>query len=456
MTNLFSRAFRRDITTLDDYVQAVTYAGNQYALTPHVEQTLTGDRVELPGADWVEFARRMSENSIVAACMSMRAYVFSAVRLVYQRMESGRPSTLFGTQDLALFESPWTGGTTQDLLARMMQDIDLAGNSYWVRRGVGVPIGDDRREELVWLKPDLVDIILERRSDQLGFSTIGYLYWQEGRETRKATPLLVDEVAHFMPPTPDPYAPWRGKTWLRTVFREVANDRLMERHKSRTFEQGATPNMVIKFGDAVDDDAFEEYVTKFRRAHDGPENAGKTLFLSPGMDMEVVGRDFQQLDFSGIQGHSETRIAAAAGVPPQIIPFSEGMQGSSLNANVYSSARRRFADATMHPLWQMAAGSLAILAQKVPGARLWYDTRDVPFIRDDESDIAGIQQSRSQTLRTLVDAGYTAESAVAAVEGDDFGLLVHSGLFSVQLQPPGTQQAPGEGTDEGEPMGEGQ
>lgn len=430
MTNLFSRVFRRDISTLDDYAEAVSYGGHKYALTPQVQQTLTGDRAEVPGHDIMAFARKMyANNGVVFACMSVRAHVFSAIRFAYQRFDNSRPAGLFGGRSLSLFEQPWTGGTTQDMLALMIQDMDLAGNSYWVRR----------TDQLVRLEPELVDIVLEIRPDGLGYQTVGYLHWPGGRGAgRKAVALTMNEVAHVTPPNRDPFAPYKGMSWLRTVFAEVATDNLMERHKSRTFENGATPNMVVKFGDEVDDDSYDEYVTKFRRAHDGAHNAGKTLFLTPGMDMEVVGRDFQQLDFSSIQGHAETRIAAAAGVPPQIIPFSEGMQGSSLNANVYSSARRRFADATMHPLWQSAATSLGVFAPDFGGARLWYDTRDVPFIREDEADVAEIQQNRAQTIRTLVDAGYTAESAVAAVNADDFGQLKHSGLFSVQLHPPGT------------------
>ena len=56
-----------------------------------------------------------------------------------------------------------------------------------------------------------------------------------------------------------------------------------------------------------------------------------------------------------------TRLAAAAGIPPVVVGFSEGMQGSSLNAGNYSAARRRMADGTMRPLWRNAARSLATL-----------------------------------------------------------------------------------------------
>jgi hypothetical protein len=65
---------------------------------------------------------------------------------------------------------------------------------------------------------------------------------------------------------------------------------------------------------------------------------------------------------------------------------------------------------------------------------------------------------KAATLRNLVDAGFTADSAVTAVETGDFTSLEHSGLFSVQLQPPGandtttgTAPAPEGGNDDEPP-----
>jgi len=71
-------------------------------------------------------------------------------------------------------------------------------------------------------------------------------------------------------------------------------------------------------------------------------------------------------------------------------------------------------------------------------SELWYDDRDIPFLQEDLKDAAEIQNKRAQTIRTLTDAGFTAETVISAVDNDDMSLLAHSGLFSVQLQPPGT------------------
>jgi phage portal protein BeeE len=213
----------------------------------------------------------------------------------------------------------------------------------------------------------------------------------------------------------------------------------METHKRKFFANGATPNMVVKHAEGATQKKILEFARKLEATHGGVDNAYKTLHLYPGADATIVGKDMRQIDFKQVQGAGETRIAAAAGVPPIVAGFSEGLQAATY-AN-YSQARRRFGDGTIHPLWQNAAGCLAQLLDAPLGddVRLWYDASDVPFLREDEKDAAEIRSSNATTIRTLVDAGFTPESAVAAVDAGDMRLLKHTGLFSVQLQPPGTQ-----------------
>jgi hypothetical protein len=93
----------------------------------------------------------------------------------------------------------------------------------------------------------------------------------------------------------------------------------------------------------------------------------------------------------------------------------------------------------MHPLWQNAAGSFANIIPS-PGAdtRLWYDSRDVPFLREDQKDAAEIQKANASTINGLIMAGFKPEAAITAVTGEDLSLLhgQHTGLMSVQLLPP--------------------
>jgi phage portal protein BeeE len=442
MASLLSRLRgERSIVSIDDYISTL----NQYGLTmtsPY-ESTLRNnvDRVsaQFPALS----AYGHGANGVVFSVMATRQFVFSAARFRWQRIRDGKPSDMFGTRDLAILETPWVGGTTQDLLSRMIQDADLAGNSFNVLETPLTRLGGDDQPEIVRLRPDWVQIITRPRmrlDGQLGDRKVGYVYTEGGPLSgNDPVGLMLDEVAHFMP-SPDPLAPFRGMSWLTPVIREIENDSLMNAHKRKFFENGATPNMIIKHAEGADRDAIIAFNKRLESENAGVSNAYKTLNLYPGADATVVGANMEQTDFKQVQGAGETRIAAAGGVPPVIVGLSEGLQAATYSN--YAQARRRFGDGTIHPLWQNASGSLApLLTSPGPGTRLWYDADDIPFLREDEKDAADIQSTRASTINSLITAGYEPQSVIAAVEADDFRLLSHTGLFSVQLQAPGADQS---------------
>ena len=169
-----------------------------------------------------------------------------------------------------------------------------------------------------------------KSASQLDAEIIGFIYDpQDGQTAPEA--LLADEVAHFIPPgLRDPLARFRGMSWLTPIIREVQADQAATMHKLGFFENGATPQMVVTFDATVTEDQFKAFVSKMDDGHKGWRNAYKTLYLGGGATPTVVGKDLQQFDFSATQGKGETRIAAASGIHPVLVPVSEGMQGSSL------------------------------------------------------------------------------------------------------------------------------
>jgi len=404
-----------------------------------VNYTLPGATQEDIGSSYSGLARGgYKGNGVVFACMANRADLFAEARFAYRRMRNGRPGDLFGFgsdhplfRELELLREPWEGGTTGDLLNRMIMHVDIAGNSYVVRRP----------GRLTPLQPDWVTIIGGVPGDEDASvwhpdaRVLGYAY-QEGGPALGKEPefFLAEEVAHFAP-RPDPEARFRGMSWLTPIVRTIMADKAMDDHKLAFFENGATPNLAVTLN--VDSlEKFRDWIKELGSKHDGVANAYKTLYLASGADAKVLGVDMQQLDFKIVQGAGETRIAAAAGVPPVIVGLSEGLAAATYSN--YSQARRRFADQTMRPLWRNVAGSLARIIRVPSDAELWYDDRDISALQEDQKDAAEIQATRSQSIKTLLDAGYTAESVVNAITAEDFTLLEHSGLFSVQLQPPGT------------------
>jgi phage portal protein BeeE len=443
MTSLLRRLRgERSILTIDDYIATL----NQYGLSmssPY-EATLKNNVDRVSGAFPALASYGHGANGVVFSVMAVRQFVFSAARFRWQRIRDGKPSDMFGNRDLAILETPWVGGTTQDLLSRMIQDADLAGNSFNVLDTPLTRLGGDDQAEIVRLRPDWVQIVTRprfRNDGQLGNRKVGYLYTEGGPQSGEdPAALMLDEVAHFMP-SPDPLAPFRGMSWLTPVIREVENDSLMNSHKRKFFENGATPNMIISHAAGADREAIIAFNKRLEAENGGVSNAYKTLNLYPGADATVVGSDMKQVDFKQVQGAGETRIAAAGGTPPVIVGLSEGLESATYSN--YGQARRRFGDGTIHPLWQNVSGSLAtLLPPPGPGVRLWYDPDNIPFLREDEKDAALIQQTRATTVNSLIMAGYTPDSVIAAVEADDFRVLEHSGLYSVQLQALGASDTP--------------
>ncbi len=439
---LSGESARGNLDHFDPYWAAAQSMGQGMYGMGGMVQTLGGQPAETVPADFAGLAQGGHRgNGVIFSCMLSRQSAFSTIRFQYQQLLDGRPSKMFGDRSLRLLETPWPGGTTQDLLARVISDADLAGNSFHMVETSMATLGGDGGEELVRLRPDWVSIAMQPRGSGLGYRKIGFVYTEGGLNSgEREVPLLLEEVAHFMP-TPDPLANFRGVSWLTPIIREIQSDAQMNIHKQAFFENGATPNMIVKHPAGASPDSIRRFRDMLDANHQGAGNAYKRLHLYPGADATTVGVDFKQLEFAVTQGHGETRICMAAGVPPIIVGSSEGL--ASATYSNYGQARRRFADLTVHPLWQNVAGSLQVLMpRQQEGTRLWYDTRDVPLLREDEKDAAEIRQLEASTMRSLIDAGYEPDSVKQAMLADDFGLLVHSGLYSVQLQKPGSADGP--------------
>lgn len=391
-------------------------------------------------------------NGPIFAIILSRLLLFSEARFQWRRLkgDNGRPGDLFGTTALSVLEKPWPNGTTGELLARMEQDVSLGGNFYCVNEG----------SRLRRLRPDWVSIVLTAPPEEaVDADVAGYMYTPGGLGRGESEVYLPDQVCHWSP-IPDPDALYRGMSWVTPVVREVQADDAATRHKGAFFANGAKPGLVVSFKESVTTDQFKAFMAAMNESHQGADQAYKTLYVGGGADVTVAGANLSQLDFKATQGAGETRLCAAGGVPPIIVGLSEGL--SSATYSNYSMARRKFGDHWARPQWRSACAALSSIVEVPNMAELWYDDRDIAFLREDQKDAAEIQQVKASTINAFITAGFTPESAVAAVDADDRSLLVHSGLVSVQLQPPGqgvptdtaAGEVPGETPPEGAPDGE--
>jgi phage portal protein BeeE len=427
---------------IGDYLipSSFQFGGQTYGLG--LNQTLAGNRAAeivqtLPG-----YMAALRACPPAFAAQMVRALVLSQARFTFRNppWHPRTPRRTFGSAALGLLERPWKNATTGELLSRMEWHAGLAGNSFVARRP----------DRLRVLRPDWTAIIFgsELEPDSPGHALdgvlLGYLYVNGGFANPwgyKAQFLLPDEVAHWSP-IPDPENAGLGMSWITPAVRDLQGDRLAAEHKVKFFENGATPNLVVKGIPATSPTQFNELVSMMEEKHAGLANAYRTLYLTAGADATVVGSDLKQIDFKATQGAGETRISVLSRVPASLLGISEGLAGSTLNAGNFSSARRSFGDLWVFPSLQDAAAALAPLVNVPADAELWFDTADIPLLREDAKDAAEIEGMKAVTIRQLVDGGFDPDSVVAAVQGQNMSLLKHSGLVSVQLNAPGSTPSP--------------
>jgi hypothetical protein len=409
--------------------------------------------------DFVSYVlQAIGENPIIFGAKERRRQVFAQANFMWQTMESGRGGKLSSTAALDVLRKPWPNGSLPELLGRMEGDVTAAGNFYATlvdeRGKIGRAAKGSATARISRLRPDWITIVIgvPKESDADVYDPrariISYLY--RTPRNREPLTLLPEEVCHYSP-VPDLISRFRGMSWLTPVLLEILADKAATQHKLNFFANGAVHAMAIKYPPNTSAQLLREYKKLYDEEYAGVDNHYKTFHIA-GADPIPMSADFQQLDLKHTQGAGETRIALAAGVPAAILGISEGLEGSTLNQGNFGAARRLFVDTTIRDLWSMAGPALETLfTPPQQNQRLWYDPRDVPFLREDAKDDAAIKNQDAQTLKALVEAGWDWNAAVEYVTTGDLANLknAHSGLLPVQLQPPGQTNQPPAGAPSG-------
>ncbi len=408
----------------DDLYEQLNWLGHNYPVG--LQQSLPGGPEEDIPDNFEGMSHVYRTSGPVFACILARMTLFSEARFQYQRMRNGRGSELWGDSSLRILERPEPGRRTSHLLSRAEQDVSLSGNAYFHR------LTPDR---LVRVRPDWITIVMGSRMDvhdvshALDAEVIAYAYQPPGERRIWIEPV---DMAHWAP-IPDPVARYRGMSWIGPAMVDIQADRMAATHRNSFFHQGATSNFVVLPDKDIGIEEFRDFREDFADRYEGASNAFKTIFLGGGSDVRVLGLDFEKMDFKNVQGFGETRIAAVSQVPPIIAGFSEGL--SSATYSNYHQARRKFGDHFARPQWRSVSEALEPLLSVPSNSRLWYDDRDIPFLREDQGDEAKIRQTDGITVRQVLEAGFDPDAAVEYALTGNLSVLKgqHTGLVPVQL-----------------------
>ncbi|MGH7721495.1 MAG: phage portal protein [Candidatus Dormibacteria bacterium] len=375
-------------------------------------------------------------NPIVLRCVIIRASVFAEIRFKFRDRHGGAGSRkLFGSPALEILEQPWPGAATGHLLAQAEVDASRYGNSYWKL---------DPAAGMVWIDPLKMHLITGDVDGPTGnpYGRRLLAYQTQSRNGQPEETFLPSEILHYRP-IPDPTHPFRGLSWFSALLPDITSDTDMTTFKSSFVRNAAVPGLVFVMPPNINQDAFNALHDRVETSHTGPQAGFKNLYVGGGVDVKVVGSSFRDMEMYSTQSYGETRLSVAAGVPAALLGIAEGLRGQTLNTANYAAARRNLADVTLRPLWTNFCAAASSIVKPPPGAELWYDDRDVAFLEADMIDAATQRQADSATIASLVNAGYTPDSVVEAVNTADWTALKHTGLYSVQLQPPGELGEPG-------------
>ena len=359
-----------------------------------------------------------ASSAIVFGAALVRMALFSEATFQFQAKDDKH---LFGTQDLAKLEVPFGApSTTGDLLARMEQDTFLAGNAFiWDAPG---------ESRLVRLRPDWVTIVSELVPVAGGGHyrrKVGY-WWEPPKNVLgQGAGFLVpaEECVHWAP-IPDPCADFRGMSPLTPVYRDVAGDDGLVQYKIRYLENNASPNLLIKYSQKLQPGTVDSIRERMHARYGGVANAFKTLVLDQGADATVIGNSMQEMDFSTVSSVGTERILAACSVPGVLVGL-EPLRGAGRG---FEESMQKFANLWGRPQWRSVCGALSPLLDVPGGNRLWFDVSDIAALQDGEMVRGQAALVRAQALLALVQAGYTHESAVAAVDSSDLSQLEAGGL----------------------------
>jgi phage portal protein BeeE len=370
---------------------------------------------------WLSYVQNgYKSNGIVFAVVGARLHLFSEAQPRILDTSTGRLLPLDARTDV--LTHPWPNGSSGELLARMEQDVSMSGNAFILRR-----------DRLIRLRPDYVELVVLPGDD--GHPEVqGYLWSPNGVVDQTSEFYEVADVAHYSP-IPDPEAQYRGMSWLTPVVREVNADIAMTTHKIAFFENSATPNLLIKYQQKLNPKTLADLSARFAARHEGAANAWRTAVLDEGADLTVVGHSMEQMTFTALQAAGEARVAAAGGVPAEVVGLGTGD---------YDKAMKRFADLTMRPLWHSAAAALTKFVDLDPGEMLVLDASDVAAMQDGEQERAETFRVQAVTAGELIRSGYEPDTVAKAIQMYDLSVLKHTGGVPTALYPEGQMPDAGE------------
>lgn len=324
---------------------------------------------------------------------------------LYRKAASGREedrTEVTRHSALDLINRPNPHFTRMLLFETSQQHHDLTGEAPWV---VSYVRGFARPLELWPVRPDRL-VPVPHPTKYLA----GWVYQSPDGEQ---VPLELHEVIFNR--RPNPADPYRGMGPVQAVLTDIYGSKAAAEWNKNFFLNSAEPGGIIEIPRSLQDEDFQRLRMRWNEQHKGVSKAHRVAILEEGVwkDRKYTQRDMQ---FAELRGVSRDAIMEAFGFPKGMLGITEDVNRS--NGEVGEEIFARWLVVPRLDRWRDVLNhSLLPLYGKDTAAKYEFDY-DSPVPEDEAAENAA-RESKANTAKTYIDAGFTGESVQEALELPD-------------------------------------
>jgi len=291
--------------------------------------------------------------------------------------------------------------TGQELRESVQQHIDLTGEGWcYVGR-------NDRARSLpleLWpVRPDRISPV-----PSVEDFIAGYIYTTPDG---LAVPWETDQV--LMLRMPNPLDPYRGMGPVQAILTDIDSSKYSAEWNRNFFLNSAQPGGIIQVDKRLSDDEWKEMTARWREQHQGVSNAHRVAVIEQG-EWKTVNFSMRDMQFVELRTVAKETIREAFGFPKFAAGEVQDVNRASADASAAWFAKRLTVPRLQR--WKgMANNDFLPLFGGDPNLEFDFES---PVAEDEEAENAE-RGSKATAAKTYIDAGFTADSVVEALDLPD-------------------------------------
>lgn len=247
---------------------------------------------------------------------------------LWRKAASGKPEDRTEVTDhlaLRVLNNPNPFMTRQELIESLQQHYELVGESWTVT----VPYPGTKMPQYLWpVRPDRMVPKPHPTKFLSGYTYLG----PEGEKVE----LGLDEVIQIR--RPNPVDPYRGIGAVQSILIDLDSSRASAEWNASFLRNNAQPGGIIEVPEGLEDNEYNQLVTRWNENHQGPSNAGRVAILEFGVwkDRQYSMRDMQ---FAELRQVNNEIIREAFRFPKAMLGTVQDVNRANAEANEVIFAR---------------------------------------------------------------------------------------------------------------------